>query len=176
MTNDLQSPKYLPQYYNITHMFCFLLLYYPRWAIQRRPCHSLTETVVPRNVQQSKTHQPRNLPYTVDYEYASSHSHIARVNNPPFQEYSVSPHSLHHSVVIWLLTMSAQLGLHSRPKKWAGHFSGDPRYSRTTLSATAEDLSWSRCFPEHSCSRLHYPEYYSCITWLVPRSCPTHDR
>jgi hypothetical protein len=37
--------------------------------------------------------------------------------------------------------MSAQLGLCSRPKKWAGHFPGDPRYSRTTLSATAEDIS-----------------------------------
>jgi len=47
----------LPQYYNITHLFCFLLLYYPRWAIQRRPCYTLTETVISRNVQQSKTHQ-----------------------------------------------------------------------------------------------------------------------
>ena len=53
----------------------------------------------------------------------------------------VSPHSLHHSVVILLLTMSAQIGLRSCPKKWSGHFPGDPRYSRTTLSATAEDLS-----------------------------------
>ena len=47
----------MPQYYNITHLFCFLLLYYPRWAIQRRSCDTLTETVVPRNVQHSKTHQ-----------------------------------------------------------------------------------------------------------------------
>ena len=53
----------------------------------------------------------------------------------------VSPQSLHHSVVILLLTMSAQLGLHSCPKKLAGHFPGDPRYSSTTLSATAEAIS-----------------------------------
>jgi hypothetical protein len=37
--------------------------------------------------------------------------------------------------------MSAQLGLHSCPKKLAGHFPGDPRYSSTTLSATAEAIS-----------------------------------
>ena len=30
---------------------------YPQWAIQHRLCHTLTETVVPCNVQQSKTHQ-----------------------------------------------------------------------------------------------------------------------
>jgi hypothetical protein len=39
-------------------LFCLFLLYYPQWAIQHRPCHTLMETVVPRNVQQeSKTHQ-----------------------------------------------------------------------------------------------------------------------
>jgi hypothetical protein len=41
----------------ISPIFCILLVYNPRWAFQHRPCHSLTETVVPCNVQQSTFHQ-----------------------------------------------------------------------------------------------------------------------
>ncbi len=32
--------------------------YYPFWALQRRPCHSFAETLVPRRVLIIKTHQP----------------------------------------------------------------------------------------------------------------------
>ncbi len=52
-----KSPQYFAQYYFITRLFCVLRLYHPFWALQRRPCHCFTETVVPRSVLIIKTHQ-----------------------------------------------------------------------------------------------------------------------
>jgi hypothetical protein len=52
-----KSPQYFAQYYYITLLFCILRLYYPFWALQRRPCHCFTETVVPRSELIIKTHQ-----------------------------------------------------------------------------------------------------------------------
>ena len=52
-----KSTQYFAQYYNITQLFCILQPYHPFWALQRRPCHCFTETVVPRSILVIKTHQ-----------------------------------------------------------------------------------------------------------------------
>ena len=74
-----KSPQYFAQYYYITHLFCILRLLYhhPFWALQRRPCHCFTETVVPRSVLIIKTHQQG--PFTM----AIISSQSSRMTSPP---------------------------------------------------------------------------------------------
>ena len=72
-----KSPQYFAQYYYITHLFCILRLYHPFWALQRRPCHCFTETVVPCSVLIIKTHQQG--PFTM----AIISSPSSRTTSPP---------------------------------------------------------------------------------------------
>ncbi len=87
----------------------------PTMSLQRRPCHSLTETVVPCNVQQSKTHQQppfsmaiistlsskTTLPISYCLKRNVRGTSISSGHNFPQVWYSSvwAPHSAHHSLL-----------------------------------------------------------------------------